>query len=120
MGKRVHVAKKYVIEYGDTEAFNWCGDKFYDLLNLLGGEPHYVGGDSDEPSDMFECPVKDYEDALKNLVVYISDPALLSESDDIRELLEELKVTADWLLQTMKSYYDEADKHDGWLHFTSI
>ena len=35
MGKKLHVVKKQR-EYGSTEAFNWCFDKFRKLLEVLG------------------------------------------------------------------------------------
>lgn len=120
MGKRVHVAKRYEVEYGGTEAFNWCDDKFYDLLNTLGAEPNNCGAPDDSIADVFECPVNDYDDALKNLACYIADPALFEDSDTLKEQLLELNVTADWLLQTMKSYREEADTRDGYLHFASF
>lgn len=119
MGKRVHVAKHYEVEYGDTEAFNWCDDKFYDLLNTLGAEPNYFGVDDDTVCDMFECTKEDYDDAVQNLEVYISDPTLLSESDDIKDCLDSLGMTAEQVLKIMKSYQQEADTRDGYLHFMS-
>jgi hypothetical protein len=119
MGKRLHVAKHYEVEFGNTEAFNYSHDKFYDLLGALGGEPNYVCGDVDCPSDIFECTVGDYNDAVQNLEVYISDPDLLDESDDIKEHLDALKLTAEEVLKIMKSYQQEADTRDGYLHFMS-
>ena len=119
MGKRLHVAKTYVVEFGNTEAFNYSHDKFYDLLDALGGEPNYVCGDVDCPSDIFECTVEDYNDAVQNLEVYISDPTLFKESDDIKECLDTLGMTAEEVLKIMKSYQLEADTRDGYLHFMS-
>ena len=120
MGKRLHVAKCYKVEFGDTEAFNYSHEKFYDLLGSLGGEPNYVGGDADCPSDVFECPAGDYNDAVQNLEVYISDPTLLEDSDDIRQYLEDMGMTAEEVLKIMKRYQQEADIRDGYLHFMSF
>ena len=117
MGKRLHVATTYEVKFGKTEAFNYSYDKFYDLLDTLGGEPNYVCGDVDWPSDIFECTVEDYNDAVQNLEVYISDPDLLDESDDIKEHLDALKMTAEEVLKIMKGYQQEADTRDGYLHF---
>ena len=119
MGKRVHVAKHYEVEFGNTEAFYNKGDSFYDLLYVLGGEPNYFGVDDDQACDMFECTVEDYNDAVQNLEVYISDPTLLKESDDIDDALTRLGMDACKVLKIMKSYQQEADTRDGYLHFMS-
>ena len=70
--------------------------------------------------DNFEVSVSDYYDAIENLRLYISDPHLLTESDDIAAGLNELGYTAEELLNIMQRYREEADIHDGWLHFTSF
>lgn len=119
MGKRVHVAKRYEVEYGSTEAFNWAQDKFVGVLNALGCSAYEYGSEDDNTAGGFEVPADDYKDAVENLAVYISDPTLLDESDDIRECLEKLGMTADELLKTMKDYQQEADTRDGYLHFMS-
>ena len=119
MGKRVHVAKTYKVEYGSTEAFNWSDDKFYAILGTLGAEPNNVGAPDDALADVFECPKEKYEDALRNLVVYIHNPELFGDADTLKYELEQLDVTAEWLLETMQAYYNEADMSDGWLHFAS-
>ena len=36
MGKRIHVAKKYEIEYGSAEHLNWKQDEFISVLEELG------------------------------------------------------------------------------------
>lgn len=116
MGQRVHVAKRYEIEWGETAAFNWSDETFIDILNALGADVARDG----QYGDNFEVSVEDYDDAIENLKVYISDPHLLTESDDIAAGLNELDMTAEELLDTMQCYREEADIHDGWLHFTSF
>lgn len=116
MGKVVHVAKRYEVEWGETGAFNWNDETFIDILSALGAD---VARDGDN-GDNFEVSVSDYYDAIENLKVYISDPHLLSESDDIAAGLYGLGMTAEELLETMQRYREEADIHDGWLHFTSF
>lgn len=121
MGKRVHVAKKYEVEYGSTESFNYKDDKFYDILLMLGAEPNNVGAPDDTMSDIFECPVNDYRDALENLKVHIESPEVYQPEDheEIVEAAREAGHTLESLLDVMQRYYDEADKRDGWLHFAS-
>lgn len=112
------MAKTYVVEYGNTEAFNWKHEQFYELLLALGGEPNWVGN-GDEPTDMFECTEGDYNDAVSNLEIYISRPTLFEESEDIRQGLESLGMTAEQVLKIMKDYQKEADTSDGYLHFAA-
>ena len=116
MGKRVHVAKRYEVEWGKTADFNWSDETFIDILNALGADVARDG----EYSDNFEVGLYSYYDAIENLRVYISDPHLLNESDDIAAGLNELGYTAEELLNIMQRYREEADIHDGWLHFTSF
>ena len=114
----LHVAKTYKVEYGNTEAFNYKHDQFYELLQELGGEPNWVDC-NDEPCDSFECTVGDYNDAVQNLEVYIADPNLIEEGEEIGETLKGLKMTAEQVLKVMKSYLKEADTSDGYLHFAA-
>lgn len=116
MGKRVHVAKRYEVEWGETADFNWSDETFIDILNALGADVARDGNGGDD----FEVSLSDYYDAIANLRVYISDPHLLTESDDIAAGLNGLGMTAEELLDTMQRYLDEADVRDCWLHFTSF
>lgn len=122
MGKRVHVASKYEVEYGNTESFNHREYMFFDVLAMLGAEPNNVGAPDETLSDVYECPVNDYKDALENLKVHIESPEVYP-ADDHADLLEGIKAcghTPESLLKVMQAYYDEADKRDGFLHFASF
>ena len=100
MGQNIHVAKKYSVEYGDACGFHNKAGAFYELLDALGGEPNSCdrGGVYD---DFFECSTEDYEDAIQNLMVYTSDPTLLTESDLIKDALDEAGMTAEEALDLM-------------------
>ena len=121
MGKTVHVASKYEVEYGGTEAFNWKDDKFYNVLGHLGATPNNVGAPDDSLADVFECDVESYQVALDTLKQYVADPDSLEyyTADEMLEYIEACGETPESLLQVMQSYYDEADKRDGYLHFAS-
>ena len=116
MGRSVHVAKRYEVEWGETADLDWSDEAFIDVLNALGADVSRDGKDGDE----FEVGISDYYDAIENLRVYISDPHLLTESDNIAAGLHRLGMTAEVLIDTMRRYLDEADIRDGWLHFTSF
>lgn len=119
MGKYLHVAKRYEVEWGQTAKFNYSHEEFFDVLRHLGAEPSWYGGDCDIISDDFEVEVQNYDDAIKNLEVYISNPHLLSESDAIAGDIKRLKTTSEELLKTMKEYRAEADVRSGFLHFAA-
>lgn len=127
MGYCVHVCKKYEIEYGDTTDFNHETDKFYDLLNLLGGEPSSSNGDCDPYDSEFECNVLDYDDAIENMKTYIANPEIFykeREDDDdkfserMEGIITELNMTREEVLDTMQRYRKEADVRDGFIHFS--
>ena len=60
MGKSVHVAKRYEVEWGETADFDWSDETFIDILNALGADVSRDGKDGDE----FEVGVSDYYDAI--------------------------------------------------------
>ena len=59
MGKRLHVVK-IQREYGSTDAFNWCFDKFRKLLDVLGCNIY----SKDEYSDFWEMTKDEYKRAI--------------------------------------------------------
>ena len=115
----LHVAKKYSVEFGETCGFRGKIGAFYKLLDALGGEPNYsnYGGIYE---DFFNCRTEDYDDAMQNLMAYISDPTLLAESDLIKDALDEAGMTAEKALDLMRRYQQEADTSDGCLHFLNL
>lgn len=120
MGKRLHVAKTYVVEWGSTEKFNWKFDEFRELLDELGAGTDMMG--EDENMYDFEVAQENYETAMENLEQYITDPDNLSDevdADDIRRAIEKLEYGAQEVLDIMHDYYDEAHKADGYLHFSA-
>lgn len=121
MGQNLHVAKKYDVEYVETSCdFYNKVHAFYELLAALGGEPNAVGSEDGMYSDYFECNVTGYEDAMQNLMVYIDDPTLFTESDLIKKALDEAGVTAEKALDIMRRCQQEADTRDGFIHFVSF
>ena len=116
MGKKVHVAKSYKVEYGDTEAFNWKLDEFISVLETLGCNICRYDNEDSSASE-FEVDISDYNDAVNNLECYIDNHHLFVNADDINHAIDATGLTAEKLLKTMKDYFQEADTHDGWLHF---
>ena len=64
MGKRLHVVK-IQREYGSTDAFNWCFDKFRKLLDVLGCNIY----SKDEYSDFWEMTKDEYNRSIAILKI---------------------------------------------------
>lgn len=123
MGKRVHVAKCYKIEYGGTTAFNWKQDEFISLLESMDCSVCRYDNEDGSASD-FEVSAETYKEALDQVKAYVQDPENYESdwmsSEDMKERIEHTGETPEDLLEIMQDYYDEADKHDGYLHFAAF
>lgn len=121
MGKRVRVAKSYKVEYGNKEAFYWKQDEFINLLETLGCS--VCRYDTEDYSAIeFEVDVAEYEHAMAAIKAHIEASGLHDDAErkDLHKAIEATGEAPDELLKTMQAYYDEADKHDGSLHFSSF
>ena len=110
------MAKKYEIEYGSAEHLNWKQDEFISVLEELGCDVCRQDNEDYSAGD-FEVSAEQYEQAMKDLQEYINDPEGYEDGPDLCEAIEATEETPKDLLRIMQGYYDEADKHDGYLHF---
>ena len=103
MGYRLNVAKKYVIEYADIEAFNWKILEFHNLLSACGAQ--YTG----EVNDLnFEVMKEDWEMMIGKI------SSLDSREDDeekveIEECLAELECPKEEVIRLLKEYLEQSD-----------
>ena len=123
MGKRVHVAKRYEIEYGCGEAFNWKQDEFISLLEAVDCSVCRYDNEDCSAGD-FEVSAEQYKEAMDQVKAYVQDPENYRsdwmDNEDMKEHIEATGETPEDLLRIMQSYYDEADKRDGYLHFSAF
>ena len=119
MGKRIHVAKRYEVEFGSAANLNWKQDEFISVLEQLGCSVCRYDNEDYSAGD-FEVSAEEYKKAMDDMKAYIHDPEGYEECDDLRDAIEATGETAEELLTIMQGYYDEADKHDGYLHFASF
>lgn len=116
MGKRLYVAKKYRIEYGSVENYNWKIDEFHHLLSALDIE--YTGEESD---DEFEVETNDFFNGLYLLKHLNEQDNEIQE--EIKEAISELYGYdfSDELLEKcfkdLLAYYVECDHHNSFMHF---
>ena len=103
MGYRLHVAKKYVVEYADTEAFNWKIHEFHNLLSACGVQ---YTGETDDYS--FEVTKEDWEKMIEK----ISSLDLLEDKEEKSEIegcLADLECSKEEMVKLLKVYLDESD-----------
>ena len=123
MGKRIHVAKRYEIEYGSAEHLNWKQDEFISVLETLGCSVCRYDNEDYSAGD-FEVIAEQYKAAMEQVKAYAKDPENYQneevDTDELRDVIEATEETAEDLLKIMQGYYEEADKHDGYLHFSAF
>ena len=122
MGKRVHVAKRYEVEWGDNAAFNWKYQEFYKVLQELGAEVWAEDLEFDEMGGDVEVPVEDYETAMESLQTFIQSPDVFTQDyrENLTEAIGKSDTTPEEFLKDMRKFYEIADKRDGYLHFSSF
>ena len=84
MGKRLHVVKRQR-EYGRTEAFNWCFDKFRNLLGDLGCNVC----SEDEFSDFWEITKDEYKRAT-TIISMMKDVPMDGNYKDQQEKIDQI------------------------------
>lgn len=143
MGKRLHVQKKHVIEYADSEFFNWKHEDFYHTMQELGCCISDSGGD-DFYGDSIEITVDTFQRAIKivqSLIESYADSVIVGPKDGLKAhemetadfagyvaqlynlldengeyKVEDVQNCLPALLDNMQYMYDKADKNDGWIH----
>ena len=121
MGKRVHVVKRQP-EYGNTEGFNWKYGEFHLFLALLSDN---VTGDYFDES--WEMPAEDFKriiDFVKKFIKTNTDEKLDElcdeygiEKEEFVDAVYDMETTTPKLLETLKGFYKERDKHSNWIQF---
>ena len=103
MGYRLHVASKYDVRYGKTEAFNHKCEEFHYLLEACGVE--YTG---DRYDDTFEVSRAEWTNGLIGKLKTL-DSLPENERYEITECIKDLKSTTDEVLKIAERIISEAD-----------
>lgn len=111
MGCRLHVAKKYDVQYASIEYFNWLVEEFHYILDAL--EIDYNG----EPYDHdFEVSKDQWRIGMGKLAT------LDSQEDDVKREIEEslkkVELTPQRMLEIMDEYLQAADPNNNYLNFS--
>jgi hypothetical protein len=111
MSYRLHVAKKYEVEYALGDAFNYKGEEFKGLLSACGAEYTGETWDSD-----FEVTKNDWEkiiDKLKHLYDLPED-----EREEIKGAVDDLACSTDEVIHMLEYYLENADPENDYLHLS--
>lgn len=108
MGHRLHVAKKYEIEYSSSFGFNYKVVEFHNLLTALG---IYYNGDS--WNDDVEVNKEDFIHGLEELKSYDSLDA--GERTEIDKALRELGEPVEGIIEIMERILNESDQENEYM-----
>lgn len=112
MGNRLHVAKKYVVEYDSYARFNWQASELHDFLNAMDIE--VCGGDGTTYPLDFEISKDDWRKGITRLKSYSDD----TMPDDVSEALKALELTKEEMVEVMAAYLNAADPNHEFLEFS--
>lgn len=111
MGNRLHVAKRYIVEYDSYARFNWQANESHDFLNAIGIE---ICG-SDRTTDPcpwdFEISKEDWKEGIARLK---EEPM----TDEVKETLKALRIDKDEMAEIGECYLKVADPNHDYLEFS--
>ena len=108
MANKLHVAKTYKVEWGETESFPHGSYEFRRLLNELNVP---VSSMADDYLD-FEVLKTDWRKAINTL------GAVNNMTELMVDILKEYRMSKPELVKLFKQYLKEAEPDDEWLHFS--
>lgn len=109
MGHRLHVAKKYDVEYSLADNFNYEVEEFHDLLSSL--DVSYTGDSYDNQFEVSKEEWKRGIDKLKNL----PNLETAEEKEDIESALKDLEESLPEIIEFMELLFEEADQNHEFL-----
>lgn len=109
MGYRLHVARKYDVEYGNIEAFNHKCEEFHDLLTACGAK--FTGESNDE---LFEVSRADWTDNLIGKLKMLDDLEV-EEQEEILDAISCLETTPEEIVDIAEKLIAEADPNHNYL-----
>ena len=116
MGKRLHIAKRYVVEYSGYCTFNWQSIEFHDLLTAL--DMAVCGEAEVDYPDSFEVSKEEWASGMDRLRRLEE----LEESDraEIEKALEALERSGTEMLAVMERYLSESDPEHPFREFSCL
>lgn len=111
MGCRLHVAKKYDVQYASIEYFNWLIEEFHYILDAL--EIDYNGEAYDHD---FDVSKDQWRTGMGKLATLNSqNPEVKRE---IEAALKRVELTPQRMLEIMDEYLTASDPNNNYLNFS--
>lgn len=116
MGRNLHVATTYNVEWSDTSAFSHRPYEFRLLLNELDIPVSSMSSADDDDYLDFEVRRDDWKSAIRRLesIAFMTEPRRVA----IKDLLEQLGSTSTAAVNTFKRLLEIAEPEGEWLHFS--
>lgn len=108
MGLRLHVARKYEIEYSSSFGFNYKVVEFHNLLMALG-----ISYNGESWDDDVEVNREDFRHGLEKLKNY--DKLDAEERTEIDEVLSELDEPVEEIIEIMERLLTESDQKNEYM-----
>lgn len=108
MGLRLHVAKKYEIEYSSSFGFNYKVVEFHNLLTALG-----ISYNGESWDDDVEVNRENFRQGLDKLKTY--DKLDAGEKTEIDEALSELDEPVEEIIEIMERLLTESDQKNEYM-----
>lgn len=103
MGYRLNVAKKYIIEYADIEAFNWKILEFHALLSACGAQ--YTG----EENDLRFEVMKEHWEMMIDKISSLDSLEDEEEKEEIAKRIEDMECPQEEMIKLLKEYLEKSD-----------
>ena len=111
MGYRLHVAKKYEVEYALGDAFNYKCSEFHNFLSACGVD--YTGEEWDADFEVQTDDFKEVIDKLKHLHDLPDD-----EQEEIRGAVDDLGSNVDEVIGMLEYYLEHSDPNNAQLNLS--
>lgn len=111
MGCRLHVAKKYDVQYASIDYFNYLIEEFHYILDAL--EIDYTG---DVYEHDFEVSKEQWRTGMGKLATLNAQE--LEAKREIEESLKRVELTPERMLEIMEEYLNAADPNNNYLNFS--
>lgn len=108
MGLRLHVARKYEIEYSSSFGFNYKVVEFHNLLTALG-----ISYNGESWDDDVEVNRENFRQGLDKLKTY--DKLDAGEKTEIDEALSELDEPVEEIIEIMERLLTESDQKNEYM-----
>ena len=108
MGLRLHVARKYEIEYSSSFGFNYKVVEFHNLLTALG-----ISYNGESWDDDVEVNRENFKQGLDKLKTY--DKLDTGEKTEIDEALSELDEPVEEIIEIMQRLLTESDQKNEYM-----